>query len=249
MSKRRWSDDQLRHAVAACVTKSDVLRSLGLSVSPGNYANISCHIRRLHLSTLHFVGKAHGRSVDPKKRPTSSLLVENASGTGGPTLRRRLIREGLLEERCVMCGLGPVWNDEPLTLQMDHVNGCPTDNRLLNLRILCPNCHSQTKNFAGNALKGRYSRPKNRCVDCGNPIFRSSTRCAKCDGGRHQKIVWPPADVLAIEVSMTSYRAVAKRLGMSDNAVKKYLLSRLGHAPRKRQPKVPRAGVAPASPR
>ena len=67
----------------------------------------------------------------------------NMKSTG---LKVRLIREGYKEEKCEECGLVD-WNNKPITLELDHKNGDTSDNRLKNLRILCPNCHSQTETF------------------------------------------------------------------------------------------------------
>ena len=62
------------------------------------------------------------------------------------------IRDG---EQCLWCGIGTIWLDKPLTLQVDHINGVHRDNRLENLRLLCPNCHSQTDTFGGRNI-GKY---------------------------------------------------------------------------------------------
>lgn len=69
------------------------------------------------------------------------------------TLKNRLIKEGMLKEECSECGIGPIWNDKPIVLEMDHINGKRRDHRLENLRILCPNCHSQTPTFRGRNVK------------------------------------------------------------------------------------------------
>jgi len=74
-----------------------------------------------------------------------------------PLLKRRLVEEGLLAPRCASCGLGETWEGAPLVLHLDHINGDRTDNRLENLRFLCPNCHSQTETYCGRNIGGRYA--------------------------------------------------------------------------------------------
>jgi len=68
-------------------------------------------------------------------------------------LKKKLFEFGLKKEQCEKCGQKNIWNNQPLTLQLDHINGDKEDNRLENLRILCPNCHSQTKTYAGKKNK------------------------------------------------------------------------------------------------
>ncbi|KKL26489.1 hypothetical protein LCGC14_2394770 [marine sediment metagenome] len=63
-------------------------------------------------------------------------------------IKRALLRFGLLEESCSECGLPPIWNDKLLTLQLDHIDGNTSNGWLQNLRLLCPNCHTQTETYA-----------------------------------------------------------------------------------------------------
>jgi 5-methylcytosine-specific restriction endonuclease McrA len=69
-------------------------------------------------------------------------------------LKRKLIEQKLLVEVCAICGIQPFWNSQKLVLHLDHINGSPKDNRLENLRLICPNCHSQTETYAGKKTKG-----------------------------------------------------------------------------------------------
>jgi hypothetical protein len=64
-------------------------------------------------------------------------------------LKKRLFKEGYKKESCEVCGIGNIWNNAYLPLEMDHIDGNSTNQRIENLRILCPNCHSQTENFRG----------------------------------------------------------------------------------------------------
>jgi 5-methylcytosine-specific restriction endonuclease McrA len=93
-----------------------------------------------------------------KPRPQSMPITRLLSGRRNRThIKTRLLRAGLLENRCEQCGLES-WRGKPLSMHIDHVNGVRDDHRLENLRMLCPNCHSQTETYAGrNAKKRRQS--------------------------------------------------------------------------------------------
>lgn len=204
---------------------SDVLKRLGLSVSPGNYQNVGKHIQRLRLSQDHFTGKAHGRSK-PGRRETHTLL-QKGSGVPSFKLKRRLLQEGLLEERCSKCGMGPEWQGEPLSLQLDHINGDPSDNVLDNLRILCPNCHAQTSTFRGKNLRqSRYAKPPAiPCPHCKGKKNPKATSCAGCYHSRRESAAgWPPPEEVRASIEASSYRAVAKALRVSDSGLRKFLL-------------------------
>lgn len=83
----------------------------------------------------------------------SDILVENSTYTNMERLKIRLVRNNLKVYRCEICGI-TTWNGEPLSLQLHHKNGKHNDNRLTNLQILCPNCHSQTENYGSRNAKG-----------------------------------------------------------------------------------------------
>lgn len=83
-----------------------------------------------------------------------SLEQVLSSKSGRHWKKRRLIRDGLLEAQCGECGISQ-WRGRPLSVQIDHINGIRDDWRVENLRMLCPNCHSQTDTFAGRNIKRR----------------------------------------------------------------------------------------------
>jgi hypothetical protein len=80
------------------------------------------------------------------------LLTENST-VNRTNLKERLLENNILKNECSICGQLPIWNNKPLSLHIDHINGISDDNRLENLRILCPHCHSQTDTFAGRNNK------------------------------------------------------------------------------------------------
>ena len=67
-------------------------------------------------------------------------------------LKKRLLRAGLLTNACAVCGINQ-WQGRPLVLELDHINGVSDDHRLENLRLLCPNCHSQTDTYCGRNIR------------------------------------------------------------------------------------------------
>jgi hypothetical protein len=112
---------------------------------------IKAHIKRLDLDTSHFLGQGWSRGKPTASsfapRPIEELLVDGTS-IGGSRLLRRLVREGLKEARCESCQRA-CWRGFDIPLELDHVNGDPTDNRVENLRVLCPNCHALTPTYCG----------------------------------------------------------------------------------------------------
>lgn len=154
---------KLREIVSQCFSVAAVCSKLGLKPAGGNYKTVQQKIIDFGIDTNHFTGRGWSKG---KKFPVCGrgaslevLLVSN-SRYQSHKLKGRLIRSGVKENRCEICGLNS-WLENPLSLELDHVNGVNTDNRLCNLRILCPNCHSQTETFrARNKMSASLERAR-----------------------------------------------------------------------------------------
>lgn len=86
--------------------------------------------------------------------PDDEAFVENSS-VARHVIKKRIIRDTLLQYNCSSCGLDPLWNGKMLSLQLDHINGINNDHRLENLRFLCPNCHTQQDTYAAKNIRKR----------------------------------------------------------------------------------------------
>ncbi|MGW4507021.1 HNH endonuclease signature motif containing protein [Streptomyces sp. NPDC004436] len=154
----RWTRKILEEAVSASGTMYEVLRRLGLDAVGGNHTHITRRVRALGIDTSHFTGqpRTDGARSGHRRRTASEILCVDPSPhprrTPSSTLRRALLELGTAES-CAGCGIAPVWMGEPLSLEVDHVNGDWRDNRPENLRLLCPNCHSTTDTYRGRAKR------------------------------------------------------------------------------------------------
>lgn len=149
MSKqKKYTDEQFIQAVKESNTLRQALSKLNLRGAGGNYYCAKDRIKQLNIDTSHFLGKgwAKGKKLPPKQ-PIENYLVEGKFSSTN-TLKRRLFNEGLKHKQCENCGITE-WNSQPAPLELDHINGNRYDNRLENLRILCPNCHAQTSTYRG----------------------------------------------------------------------------------------------------
>ena len=166
----RYSEAEVRAAVAASLTYTEALRRLGLRTAGGNYATIRKYVEVVwKIPTVHFDPNA-ARSIAGRRRavPLCDVLVEGSS-YNRVHLKKRLLAEGLKEPRCELCGQGDVWRGRPMSLVLDHANGVHDDHRIKNLRIVCPNCNATLDTHCGK--HNRRKHPDRACPTCAS-VFR-----------------------------------------------------------------------------
>lgn len=155
MRPKKWSIEQLKTAVTESRSVRQVLGKLGLKQAGGNYAQINKYLKELKIERKHFTG--HGwskglRVTTNPGAPLTELLVMN-SDYQSFKLKKRLFEANMKPKHCEECGWSKISKDGRLPLELDHINGNPRDNRLENLRVLCPNCHSLKPTHRGRNKK------------------------------------------------------------------------------------------------
>ena len=151
-SRYTYSEEELREAVKTSTSIRQVLEKLNIVPAGGNYQTTNRRIEKLNINTKHFTGQAwnKGKVIGPKRDIKEYL--SNEFPILSHKLKKRLITEGLKHHKCECCGISE-WNGKPAPIELDHINGNHHDNRLENLRILCPNCHAQTDTYRGKNKK------------------------------------------------------------------------------------------------
>lgn len=204
---------------------TDALKKFGLNNKGSNFKTLRKRMIEEGIDYSHFQQAGGNLKQFHIAKPIKELLIEDSSHNR-THLKKRLLSLGILKNICYKCGVPPIWCGEKLSIQLDHINGISNDNRLENLQMLCPNCHSQTSNYAGKSL--RKNRIK-KC-DCGKTISLISAQCKKCKGISNsgiekldrRKVIRPSKEVLEKLVWEKSSCQLAKDFGVSETAIRKW---------------------------
>lgn len=230
----RYTEQQARDAIAESRSYAETLRRLGLCATGGNWLTLRRWAGAWKISTAHFDPYARGAAAArARARPLDEILVA-ASEYSRHSLKQRLWSSKLKPRHCEMCGQGEVCNGRPMGLILDHINGVRDDNRLENLRIICPNCAATLDTHCGRKNKFDVQRACARCAAIFRPNRPEQRYCSASCGRRYlrdkgvpnvklRRVERPPYDQLLREVGETSFSAVGRRYGVSDNAVRKWI--------------------------
>lgn len=230
MRMKDVTDVLLHNACKNNSSWSGVLRQLILN--HGSCKSIQNKVKTLGIDVSHFTGQAY---LLNKKRPRQlheydifKYLVEN-SDYPRTALKRRLLQEGILKLECAWCKQGSEWMGKPIMLVLDHINGIKNDNRLENLRMLCPNCNSQTPTFCGRNNPREKTTKIYTCIKCGSKISKwsESGLCIACTrikiGLEHRRVKRPSLKKLKDMIDKKGCTEVARKFKVSRQAIMKWM--------------------------
>ena len=232
---RSYTETEAREAIAASETLTEALRRLGVCHTGGARTVLKKWVEIWQIPTEHFdPDGARERALSRARReprPLAELLVPHSLANRG-RLKERLYAEGLKERRCELCGQDEVWNGRRMSLILDQVNGVRDDNRLENLRIVCPNCNATLDTHCGRSLR-REPRSCLRCHTSFEPKHTTQRYCSRACGSRHERrdhprfaarrAARPPLDQLLAEVAELGWVGTGRKYGVSDNAIRKWV--------------------------
>ncbi|TXG76188.1 HNH endonuclease [Candidatus Dojkabacteria bacterium] len=252
MVRKNLNETDFNHIVTNSKSIADICRHIGIVAKGGNYKTVKQLLIKYSCDTSHFTGCGWNQGDRYRQiklpAPIESILIKG-SVYPSYTLKKRLFNEGYKEKLCEICGLDS-WLGNPIKLELHHVNGDSNDNRIENLQILCPNCHSYTSNYRGanklnrtpptevwlnrpfyckndspNNIKGE-KKPVTikQCRRCNKDYRGSNAGYCSLECYRDDNSINVPKvpELLERFKTLKSFIGVGKFYGVSDNAVRKW---------------------------
>lgn len=214
----QYSKEELELIVSQSNSIKEVISKIGYTTQSGsNNETVKTRLQKFQIDISHFTHQT------PIKRTEDNIFIENSTASQ-KTLRDWYVKGKYSSYICSICGQKPFWNGKELTLILDHINGHNKDDRLENLRWVCPNCNQQLDTTNGKNSNRKNLQKKNYCVDCGKEISRNATRCKECNINFtiNQNILPVSRDELKMLIKTQSFTSIGKQFNVSDNAVRKW---------------------------
>lgn len=220
----KFTPEEVQKIASECVNMKQFQIALGYGANSGKVDTIiKDFCNKNNISLEHFTNVA----VSVGKRTEENIFIKDSTAAQA-TLRRWYKKGQYTEYKCAICGMEPIWNGEEITLTLDHINGDNRDDRLENLRWVCPNCDRQLDTFAGKnqIYNNRINKKiKYYCKDCGKEISAKAERCLECKSKAQRKVAnRPSADELKqlLEENNGNFTAVGRLFEVNDNTIRKW---------------------------
>ena len=178
--------EKLEKIISESGSITDIFRKYGLAASGASFKKIRKLTDKWNID-LFFSEENIRKSKSNRFLETKDIFCMN-SNVSRSTLKKAIIRDNLLDNtKCSICNIGNTWNNKPITMILDHINGLRNDNRIENLRFVCPMCNSQLDTTGSKNPYYPHGIKKYFCIDCEKEISQGSRRCIKCSNLQPRK--------------------------------------------------------------
>ena len=213
--KNKYFKENLEPIVKKSKNWAEVLITLNMTTTGGSRETLKKYVKLHDIDISHFetpqerYKRIHSRLVFHHTIPLSKILIKNSTYKNTTHLKERLYKEGIKKRKCELCGQDEMWRGKKMSLILDHINGVNNDNRLENLRIVCPNCNATLPTHCGKISdQEKLKRKKEKYVQL-LKLKRKTER--------------PPYNQLIEEINKYGYCKTGRKYGVSDNAIRKWI--------------------------
>ena len=225
MRNNKYTSEYLSFIILNSENLKSVCDKLNIGNTSCNKNTIKKYIRLYNIDTSHFFKK---NSKGEKVKKLEDILVEN-SDYSRTHLKERLFREGLKNRICEICEQDENWRGKKMSLILDHINGIYNDNRLENLRIVCPNCNATLETHCKGSYTDKVKKIKKskdvKICECGVEISLTSKKCRKCSHKELRVVDRPSYNELKASYEEIGYLATGRKYGVTDNTIKRWINS------------------------
>lgn len=221
--KSKYEKENFEKIIHKSINLTDVFKNLNMGTTCGNRKTIKKYIQMYDIDISHFHIPKKGNNKN-KKDLYNDILIEDSSYNNTTSIKNKLYKLGLKIRECELCGQNEEWRGKKMSLILDHINGIYNDNRLNNLRIVCPNCNATLDTHCGKHInKIKIQQKKHTCV-CGSEILKESNVCRKCSQMSQRKVKnRPNLEILLNDINSLGYSKTGLKYGVSDNTIRKWI--------------------------
>lgn len=223
-SKTKYLEENFRPIVAESFSFSEVCRNLGIATYCGNRDTVKKYIEQYNIDISHFTfGGGRQKKGNRKFFSNEEVFIKDSPIRWNQNLKNRILKDNLLDYKCTGCGNQGEWMGKKISLILDHINGDSNDNRITNLRFVCPNCNAALptagiKNMGDS--KKRVSIRKS--CNCGKilPLSYKEDLCPTC---QKKDEMLPPGELKKLYDDEGSQEKLAKRLGLTRRVIGRWI--------------------------
>lgn len=201
------------------INKHQTLIKLNWDTRTVGYRKLNKFIKDNNVDISHFETRSEQmirQNISIRKKiPICDILISGSTYASTSSLKKRLYDEGLKSPICEDCGQDENWNGKKISMILDHINGIHDDNRIENLRILCPNCNASLPTHCGRNIK-KSNKKRNKSQEELKLINKERSL-------NQRKCIRPTFEELKMVILELGYSATGRKYGVSDNTIRKWV--------------------------